>query len=667
MEDLVLSCLESRVEENRNLYARFLVGPFFKGDALTVATALRRVLLSSVESVAITALYIQGITHEFSSIVGVRESVLELSLNFQSVVLCYDKRFFQKNTFFDDTQIGYLQVQGPKVVYANDLKLPLGVKVVDPTQYIATISREGVLVLKFTLGKITNSPGQHTSLPTTKQAISQQLLKRNIVKAKTRCSYKKNYAVNPNLYCYSSIKRFVRAASSTAQLIGESCSTSYQPLGFANSMPSPLPLRSKGIKSSYKYKSSICKKICKKMMTNKSFGFVHQRTCNPTFLPLRSTGQGDVKRTYTKIFKPFVYTYKQNYKHKEQNDGVRGSENGASRTLAVKAVNKAKTFFNVNCYVQKKNLRLPFCRFKENGSNTKSSFFYNANNTKCKLIKPKKKEKGYTNHKCVGVTLPIGNGDPIYDLQTGGDQSPSVYKSKNPSGVIDQGSALVHHCKAMITREQSKADNQIKGYPKRSFVRRFDSLWRKQRKAFALQPMPMPMPMPFGQGQGQGLHGKRPCNVKLCKGQHICVDLRSSPLTKGHGHYKRQYIEKGDNFKSNYSFNKNLNSFRLIDNVFQSDICLHNIIPLDSSLSPVLKVNFLVEMDDEVLYLRQKVRERIILEVWTNGSIHPRQALHDATLSLLDIFSTFRSIYQTNEYSSTLLKVPEYNKKLKNN
>ena len=101
--------------------------------------------------------------------------------------------------------------------------------------------------------------------------------------------------------------------------------------------------------------------------------------------------------------------------------------------------------------------------------------------------------------------------------------------------------------------------------------------------------------------------------------------------------------------------------------MFQSDICLHNIIPLDSSLSPVLKVNFLVEMDDEVLYLRQKVRERIILEVWINGSIHPRQALHDATLSLLDIFSTFRSIYQTNEYSSTLLKVPEYNKKLKNN
>ena len=620
MEDLVLSCLESRVEENRNLYARFLVGPFFKGDALTVATALRRVLLSSVESVAITALYIQGITHEFSSIVGVRESVLELSLNFQSIVLCYDKRFFQKKDFFDDIQIGYLQVQGPKVVYANDLKLPLGIKVVDPTQYIATISREGVLVLKFTLGKITNSPGQHTSLPTTKQAISQQLLKRNIVKAKTRCSYKKNYAVNPNLYCYSSIKRFVRAASSTAQLIGEPRLTSYQPLVFANPMPTSLPLQN-----------------------TKQGVQIGSHTRLDLF----------AKRAYTKISKFFVYTYKQNYKHKEQIDGVRNSENGASRVLAVKAVNKAKTFFNVSSYVQKKNLRLPFCRFKENGTNTKSFFFYNANNTKCKLIKQKKKEKSYTNYKRVS--------DQIFDLRrpkiiTGGDQSPSVCKSKICVGykslvplvqnqavlaLISSPSASLY--KILGQRKQSKADDNINVDSKRSFAKRFVS----QRRAFTVS--------------------KSPCKVKLCRGPHICVDLRSSALTKGHEHCKSQCIQKSDNFKSNYSFNKNLKSFRLVDNVFQSDICLHNIIPLDSSLSPVLKVNFLVEIDDEVLYLRQKVRERIILEVWTNGSIHPRQALHDATLSLLDIFSTFRSIYQTNEYSSTLLKVPEYNKKLKNN
>ena len=96
------------------------------------------------------------------------------------------------------------------------------------------------------------------------------------------------------------------------------------------------------------------------------------------------------------------------------------------------------------------------------------------------------------------------------------------------------------------------------------------------------------------------------------------------------------------------------------DKVFKSDICLRNIIPLDFTLPPVLKVNFVIEIDDEVLYLRQKIRERIILEIWTNGSIHPRQAVHDATLSLLDMFSSFRSLYQTSDYSSPLLQLPRY-------
>ena len=150
MEHLVLSCLESRVEDNRNLYGRFLLGPFIKGNALTVATALRRALLSEVERAAITAIDIQGITHEFSTIVGVRESVLEISLNFQQVVL-----FHQVS--LKTVQIGYLQVQGPAVVHANDLKLPLGIECVDPTQYIATLSTEGLLVVKFLIGKGTKS------------------------------------------------------------------------------------------------------------------------------------------------------------------------------------------------------------------------------------------------------------------------------------------------------------------------------------------------------------------------------------------------------------------------------------------------------------------------------------------------------------------------------
>lgn len=184
MEKIVISCLESRVETNRSLYARFLLGPFQDDNAITIATALRRSLLSKVRSIAITAIHIQGVTHEFSTIVGVRESVLDLALNFQQVVLrarvdkqskrdvslnSINQRFKIKDnkqkldqTLFNKdnseqlhvgtVQIGYLQIQGPAVVYANDLKLPVGVECVDPTQYIATLSTEGLLVVKFTIG-----------------------------------------------------------------------------------------------------------------------------------------------------------------------------------------------------------------------------------------------------------------------------------------------------------------------------------------------------------------------------------------------------------------------------------------------------------------------------------------------------------------------------------
>lgn len=142
MENLVLTCLESRIENNRNLYGRFLLGPFINGHAITIATALRRALLSEIKGVAITALEIQGTTHEFSTIEGVRESVFDIVLNFQKIVL-------YSEIDLTTPEVGYLQIQGPGIVRAIDLKLPLGVQCVDPTQYIATLSTGGLLVVKF--------------------------------------------------------------------------------------------------------------------------------------------------------------------------------------------------------------------------------------------------------------------------------------------------------------------------------------------------------------------------------------------------------------------------------------------------------------------------------------------------------------------------------------
>lgn len=139
---VTLCCIESRIETNRNFYGRFQLGPFDGGQGLTLANALRRTLLSELSGLAIVAVEIEGAGHEYSTIKGVRESVLDLLLNLKQIILTSR---FQIN----QPQFGYLQVQGPGIVKAGDLKLPLSLQCVDPEQYIATLSYDGFLSLKF--------------------------------------------------------------------------------------------------------------------------------------------------------------------------------------------------------------------------------------------------------------------------------------------------------------------------------------------------------------------------------------------------------------------------------------------------------------------------------------------------------------------------------------
>lgn len=155
MEHLVLSCLESRSEGNGSIYGRFLLGPFKVGQGTTVATALRRTLLSELQGIAITAVEIKGVTHQYSSIAGVRESTLDIVLNLKQIVLTGDIR----NGL---PAIGYLTVQGPKTARARDLKLPNGIRCVDEDQYIATVSANGALAMKFFISAGKNYVSPHS-------------------------------------------------------------------------------------------------------------------------------------------------------------------------------------------------------------------------------------------------------------------------------------------------------------------------------------------------------------------------------------------------------------------------------------------------------------------------------------------------------------------------
>jgi DNA-directed RNA polymerase subunit alpha len=105
-----------------------------RGYGTTLGNALRRVLLSSLSGAAVSSIRIEGISHEFTTIPGVLEDVLDVVLNLKGIVL--------KSTS-DETQYLRLDADKPGPVYAGDLQLPPEVKVINPEWLICTLSDGG--------------------------------------------------------------------------------------------------------------------------------------------------------------------------------------------------------------------------------------------------------------------------------------------------------------------------------------------------------------------------------------------------------------------------------------------------------------------------------------------------------------------------------------------
>ena len=116
--------------------------PLARGQGTTVGNALRRVLLSNLEGAAVTAMRIAGVNHEFATIPGVREDVLEIMLNLKEVVF---------KSYTNQPQIGRVAALGPATVTAANFDLPSEVAVVDPNQYIATLAPGAKLEMEFRL------------------------------------------------------------------------------------------------------------------------------------------------------------------------------------------------------------------------------------------------------------------------------------------------------------------------------------------------------------------------------------------------------------------------------------------------------------------------------------------------------------------------------------
>ena len=134
--------LEFEKDTLTDRFGRFYAQPFERGFGTTIGNALRRVLLSSIEGAAITAVKIDGVLHEFSPIKGVVEDATDIILNLKQIPL---------KLHTDQTKTLYLRVDKPGIVRAKDIEGDADVDILEPDAEIATVSAGGKLHMELRL------------------------------------------------------------------------------------------------------------------------------------------------------------------------------------------------------------------------------------------------------------------------------------------------------------------------------------------------------------------------------------------------------------------------------------------------------------------------------------------------------------------------------------
>jgi len=129
---------EERVSDERS---RFIVEPLEPGFGYTLGNTLRRTLLARIPGAAITSVRIEGVQHEFSTMEGVVEDVVDFILNLKQVVIRIES---------DEPQTLYLSAKGKQDVTAGDLKVPAGVEVVNESLHLASLSSSGRVEVEMT-------------------------------------------------------------------------------------------------------------------------------------------------------------------------------------------------------------------------------------------------------------------------------------------------------------------------------------------------------------------------------------------------------------------------------------------------------------------------------------------------------------------------------------
>jgi len=129
---------EIRLEAGTPRYGRIVVEPLERGYGVTLGNALRRVLLSSIKGAAITAVRIEGVLHEYSTVQGLKEDVLELMINLKHIPLrCHSP----------EPRVLHLEIEGPKDITAADVQPDSEVEFIDPSSVIGTLEKGNKIVM----------------------------------------------------------------------------------------------------------------------------------------------------------------------------------------------------------------------------------------------------------------------------------------------------------------------------------------------------------------------------------------------------------------------------------------------------------------------------------------------------------------------------------------
>ena len=131
-----------RVEEEDERRGRFVAEPLPRGLGHTLGNSLRRVMLSGLEGAAVTKVRIEGVSHEFSTIPGVREDVVDIILNLKDLKFTLERE--------EPVELE-INKSGPGEVTAADIDLKADVEIVDEDAYVATVSEGGTLEMRLTV------------------------------------------------------------------------------------------------------------------------------------------------------------------------------------------------------------------------------------------------------------------------------------------------------------------------------------------------------------------------------------------------------------------------------------------------------------------------------------------------------------------------------------